>query len=166
MPTIQLITIIEAPLQRVFDLSRSIDLHKASLAHTNEEAVAGVTTGLINLNETVTWRAKHLFKMRTFKSWISEMMPYSFFVDEMQEGDFKYVRHEHHFEMQGTGTMMTDKFRFESPYGLIGKLANLLFLKSYLTRLLQKRNSIIREYAENGKWIELLHLPETTATQT
>jgi hypothetical protein len=62
MTKIHLTTFIAAPIDRVFDLSRSIDLHKISTAHTNEEAIAGTTTGLIKFNETVTWQAKHLFK--------------------------------------------------------------------------------------------------------
>jgi hypothetical protein len=73
MSTIHLTTFIAAPIERVFDLSRSINLHKISTAHTNEEAIGGITSGLINKNETVTWRAKHLFKTRLYTSIISEM---------------------------------------------------------------------------------------------
>jgi len=54
MPVIELKTAIKAPVERCFDLSRSIDLHKISTAHTNEEAIAGVTSGLIGPNEWVT----------------------------------------------------------------------------------------------------------------
>jgi hypothetical protein len=85
MSTIHLTTFIAAPIQRVFDLSRSISLHKISTAHTNEEAIAGVTSDLINKNETVTWKAKHLFKTRLYTSIISEMQSPHFFVDEMQK---------------------------------------------------------------------------------
>lgn len=59
MPRIVLKTIIRAPIDRCFDLSRSIDLHKVSTEQTNEEAIDGVTSGLISLDESVTWRAKH-----------------------------------------------------------------------------------------------------------
>jgi hypothetical protein len=59
MSVIQLTTIILAPVERVFDLARSIDLHVASTAHTGERAVAGVTSGLLGPGEEVTWRAKH-----------------------------------------------------------------------------------------------------------
>jgi hypothetical protein len=93
MSTIHLTTFIAATIERVFDLSRSISLHKISTAHTNEEAIAGITTGLINKYETVTWRAKHLFKIRTYTSIISEMQSPHFFVDEMQKGDFKSLKH-------------------------------------------------------------------------
>jgi hypothetical protein len=64
MPVIHLTTIIKAPIQRVFDLSRSIDLHKESMAHTNERAIAGKTNSLIERGESVTWEAKHLLKKR------------------------------------------------------------------------------------------------------
>ena len=59
MPKIELTTIIDAPIERCFDLARSIDLHKLSTAGTDEEAIAGVMSGLIGKNEQVTWKAKH-----------------------------------------------------------------------------------------------------------
>ncbi len=41
MPRIELKIEIKADIQIVFDLSRSIDLHKISTEHTNEPAIAG-----------------------------------------------------------------------------------------------------------------------------
>ena len=98
MAKIHLTTFISAPVQRVFDLSRSISLHKISTAGTNEKAIAGVTEGLISENETVTWQAKHLFKTRLFTSRIMEMEMPDQFTDEMTNGDFKSFRHEHFFK--------------------------------------------------------------------
>jgi uncharacterized protein YndB with AHSA1/START domain len=59
MTRIDLTTRIEAPIEQVFDLARDIDLHARSMAHTNERAVAGRTSGRIRQGETVTWRATH-----------------------------------------------------------------------------------------------------------
>jgi ligand-binding SRPBCC domain-containing protein len=157
MPTIHLTTFIAAPAGRVFDLSRSIDLHKKSLAHTNEQAVAGTTTGLINKDETVTWKAKHLGKTRVLKVKIVEMQTPHSFTDEMVSGDFKQMKHEHHFKPTDNGTLLIDLFYFESPYGNIGKIANALFLTRYLKKLLEKRNHTIKEYAETDKWKFLLN---------
>src|SRR5271170_4305479 len=98
MPTIHLTTFIAAPIERVFDLSRSIDLHKKSMSHTSEQAVSGTTSGLIELNETVTWKAKHLFKIRILKTSITQMDKPFLFTDEMVTGDFKRMKHEHHFK--------------------------------------------------------------------
>lgn len=157
MSTIHLTTFISAPIERVFDLSRSINLHKISTAHTNEEAIAGVTTGLINKNETVTWRAKHLFKTRQYTSIISEMQSPTFFIDEMQKGDFKSLKHEHHFKQVDNGTIMIDVLNFESPYGIIGKWFNKSYLKNYLQKFIIQRNAVIKEYAETEKWKAILN---------
>src|SRR5215212_7328186 len=105
MPTIHLTTFISAPVERVFDLARSIDLHKKSMSHTKEEPVAGVTTGLVNLNDTVTWKARHLGKTRFLKSKITALeKPFSF-SDEMAEGDFRALVHKHHFKQVENGTI-------------------------------------------------------------
>ena len=156
MPTIHLTTYINAPAARVFDLARSITLHKKALEHTGEEAIAGITSGLINLNETVTWRAKHLGKKRTLKSRITAMEAPRSFTDEMAEGDFASLKHDHHFKQVENGTIMIDLMKFEIPYGLAGKVFNQLYLTRYLRRLLEQRNRIIKEYAESNKWQHLL----------
>jgi len=156
MPVITLQTLIKAPKQRVFDLSLSIDLHKISTAHTGEEAIAGTTSGLIGLHETVTWKAKHLGKTRMLTTKITAMKPPGFFADEMVSGDFKSFRHEHLFEHHEEGTIMIDVFTYQSPYGLFGKLADRLFLKNYMRRLLRGRNEVIKKFAESERWMEVL----------
>jgi len=152
MPTIHLTTFVAAPAQRVFDLARSIDLHRKSMAHTDEEAIAGTTSGLIGLNETVTWKAKHLRRVRIMKSKITAMDPPLSFTDEMVDGDFKSLRHEHHFKRIDNGTLLIDIFTYESPYGSLGRLADRLFLTRYMKTLLETRNKTIKEYAESEKW--------------
>ncbi|MEM9340062.1 MAG: SRPBCC family protein [Bacteroidota bacterium] len=152
MPEINLQTIIHAPIERCFDLSRSIDLHKISTKHTDEEAVDGVTSGLINLNEFVTWRARHFGIHQKLTTRITELDRPKFFVDEMIKGAFKGFRHEHHFEATQVGVLMTDIFNYRSPFGILGKLIDVLILERYMTRLLIKRNEIIKEFAESDKW--------------
>ena len=156
MPHIHLTSFIAAPVERVFDLSRSINLHQVSTTDTKEKAIAGVLTGLINKDETVTWEARHLFKTRQFTSRITEMQSPEFFVDEMIKGDFKSYSHEHHFRPANNGTIMIDKVKFESPYGMLGKILNNIFLRSYMERLLIKRNAVIKDYAETQKWKAIL----------
>lgn len=152
MPTIHLTTFIAAPADRVFDLARSIDLHRRSMAHTGEQPIAGVTSGLIGIDETVTWKAKHLMKTRILRSRITAMeRPFSF-TDEMVNGDFKMLRHEHHFKRIDNGTLLIDLFHFETPYGGLGRLVNQLFLTRYMKGLLEIRNQQIKEYAESEKW--------------
>ncbi|TKK66583.1 SRPBCC family protein [Ilyomonas limi] len=162
MPVIHLTTIINAPAQRVFNLSRSIDLHKESMAHTNECAIAGKTNGLIEQGEWVTWEARHLLKKRYLTVAITHMQLYSLFIDEMQKGDFKMMRHEHYFDQKAEETIMTDVFNFKSPYGVIGNIVDTFFLKYYMKQLLVKRNATIKEYAETEGWKSVLPTPLDT----
>jgi len=152
MPTIHLTTFIAAPAERVFDLCRSIDLHRKSMAHTGEEAIAGTTYGLIGLDETVTWKARHLMKTRILRSRIIAMKPPFSFTDEMVEGDFKSLKHEHHFKRIDNGTLLIDLFHFESPFGWVGRTLNGIYLTRYMRTLLEQRNLVIKEYAESDKW--------------
>ncbi|MDR7209093.1 SRPBCC family protein [Flavobacterium piscis] len=149
MTTINLTTKIKASLQTVFDASRNIDVHQQSANKSNEQAIAGVTSGLINLNETVTWRGKHFGFYLTHKSRITGMDLHDYFVDEMEEGKFKTFRHEHFFEEKNGVTIMTDKLQYETPFGIIGKLFNALFLKPHLIDFLLLRNDILKKIAEN-----------------
>ncbi|MFT5736327.1 MAG: ligand-binding SRPBCC domain-containing protein [Maribacter sp.] len=156
MPRIELRTEIKANKEIVFDLSRSIDLHKISTEHTNEEAIAGKTSGLIGLNESVTWKAKHFGIYQRLMSKVTEFDRPNFFVDEMVEGAFKNFRHGHHFTDLNEVTLMTDYFDYESPLGILGKLADNLFLKKYMTDLLELRYSIVKEFAESDKWKKIV----------
>jgi ligand-binding SRPBCC domain-containing protein len=151
MPVITLTTAVKAPINVVFDLSRSIDLHKISTAHTNEEAVAGKTSGLIGSGESVTWRAKHFGITQYLTSKITAFdAPFSF-TDEMVRGAFKSFRHDHHFTAESGITTMTDVFDYKSPCGILGKAADYLFLEKYMAGLLLKRNRIVKEYAEDAE---------------
>jgi ligand-binding SRPBCC domain-containing protein len=151
MPTIKLTTIINAPAEICFDLARSIDLHTESMQHTGEQAVGGTTAGLIGLNETVTWRAKHFGVVMEMTSKMTELRYATSFTDEQIKGPFKKLKHLHTFQQMDGHTVMTDYFEFESPLGFIGKLTDKLVMKTYLKNLLIKRNNIIRKTAENYK---------------
>lgn len=149
MTTIHLSTKIKAPIKIIFDLSRNIDVHKLSTAKSNESAIDGITSGLINKGETVTWRGKHFGFYLTHKSIISAMEIPSYFVDEMVEGEFKSFKHEHSF-IDGNGfVMMIDKIQYQTPYGIFGKLFDVLILKKHLTNFITERNKVLKELAEN-----------------
>jgi ligand-binding SRPBCC domain-containing protein len=152
MPVITLHTRINAPVQRCFDLSRSIDLHKASTSRTREEAIAGVTNGLINEGETVTWRARHFGMTQTMTTIIADVRPPHFFISRMHNGPFKRIEHRHIFRDDGEGTLMIDEFEFEAPCGIFGKIFSWLVLTGYMKKFLVERNDSIKRIAESGEW--------------
>ena len=149
MPRIELKTEIKAIREIVFDLSRSIDLHKILTEHTNETAIAGKTSRLIGLNESVTWRAKHFGIYQRLTSKITEFDRPNYFADEMVNGALSEFKHGHHFQKFNRGTLMTDYFNYESPFGFIGVFVDKMFLINYMKRLLVKRNQTIKEFAES-----------------
>ncbi|POY38954.1 cell division protein [Solitalea longa] len=163
MPIIYLSTEIKAPIQICFDLARSIDLHKLSMKHTNEKAIAGRVSGLIELGESVTWQAKHFGIKQQLTSKITGFTYPVFFRDEMTKGVFKRINHEHWFLNENGHTVMTDVFEFESPYGFFGKVFNNLILYDYLRQLLENRNALIKLIAEGGQWKSLLNYEQTTS---
>ena len=156
MPFIHLTTFIAAPQERVFDLSRSVNLHKASMKDHDEKIVDGIMSGLMKLDDSVTWTAKHFFKQRRLKMKITKFQPPEFFVDEQEQGDFKMMKHEHFFKSIQNGTIMIDQFHFETSHGLFGKLVNNLYLERYMTQLLKERNKMIKEIAEGHLWKQYL----------
>lgn len=148
MPVLRIETYINALPEVVFDLARNIDVHTESTAATHEKAIAGVTSGLISLGETVTWRARHFGIWFTLTSKITAMeFPVSF-TDEMMSGPFKGMRHDHYFKKAGTGALMSDIFAYRSPLGFLGSLADYIFLKKYMLKFLKERNSYLKQIAE------------------
>jgi ligand-binding SRPBCC domain-containing protein len=148
MPIIELTTIVHAPPEYCFDLSLNIDLHKQSMEQTNEKAIAGITSGEIKLGETVIWKARHFGFYFIMTIQITELIRPLRFTDEMIKGPFKYLRHEHLFEKIPEGTLMTDRFDFKSPLGILGTVVDQVFLASYMRKLLTKRNERIKVTAE------------------
>ena len=155
---IHLTTFVAAPPERVFDLSRSVDLHRQSMNAYAEQVVDGVRSGLMNEGDTVTWTARHLMKQRRLKVRITAMKRPDFFSDEQVEGDFVKMKHEHYFKPVENGTIMIDQFHFETGYGWAGRLFSQIYLEKYMTRLLTERNAIIKKAAESNGWKPFLNL--------
>ncbi|WP_316796836.1 SRPBCC family protein [Pedobacter agri] len=132
-------------------MARSIDLHVYSMKFSKEEVIAGRTYGLINLNETVTWKANHFGINFTMTSKITAMEKPYCFTDEMIKGPFRKLHHQHLFKSLNSGTEMTDIFEFEAPLGALGKLIERIILKNYMKNLLAERNNVIKKEAETCK---------------
>ncbi|MCV9885730.1 SRPBCC family protein [Metabacillus halosaccharovorans] len=148
MPIIKTDMFIYAPRDICFDVARDIDIHTESTSQTNERAVGGVTSGLIGLNETVTWEAVHFGVKQNLTVRITEFDFPKRFVDEMEKGSFKRFYHVHEFIEKENGTLMLDTFDYTSPFGIIGRLADQLFLEQYMKEFLIKRNRYIKKIAE------------------
>jgi len=156
MPRIQLVTRIEAPADRVFDLARSIDLHAQGQVRHGERAIEGVTSGLLGPGQMVTWEARHFWITQRLTSRIVAFDRPRSFRDAMVSGAFARFDHDHFFEVDGNGTRMIDVFDFRSPLGTLGRVVDCLLLARYMKRLLRERASSIKRAAETDEWKVLL----------
>ena len=126
------------------------------MKHFKEEMVQGPINDLVESGDEMTWKARHLLKNRILKSRITLVKKYECFVDEQVMGDFKSMKHEHHFKIVENGVIMIDLFQFESPYGTMGKWFNQAYLSRYMKKLLEQRNQLIKKYAESDQWKMIL----------
>ena len=152
MAVIELSTLIRAPRARVFDLARSIDAHQDSTGDTEERAVAGLTKGLIGMDGEVTWEARHFGVRQRLTVRVTAFDRPKHFRDVMISGAFKSMAHDHRFSEHPEGTLMSDRFEFVSPLGILGKIADRLFLTTYMRRFLVRRNEVLKLLAESAEW--------------
>lgn len=160
MPLIKLTTRIKAPASRVFDLSRSVELHIHSAGKTNEQAIAGRTSGLLELGDEVTWQGSHLKIRHSLRIKIKEMERPLRFSDQMISGAFTHMEHVHLFTEENGVTTMTDEFDYKSPGGPFAWIIENTFLTAFLRRFLADRNRIIKEVAQSKDWKQ--YLPDET----
>ncbi len=152
MPVIHSTTFVAAPAERVFDLSRSIELHRHSMRKHKEKVIGDLVYGLVREGGEVTWKARHLFKTRILKTKITQYSRPTGFIDEQITGDFQMMQHQHFFKRCDNGTIMIDIFQFECPYNLLGKIFSKIYLTGYVKGLLEVRNKLIKETAEGSRW--------------
>ena len=148
MTTVRVETLVHASPETCFDLARDVDAHVASTGRTRERAVAGVTTGMLNNGDTVTFEAVHFGVKQRLTSEIVEFDRPHFFIDQMVRGAFRRLRHEHRFEPHESGTLMVDVLEFESPFGPFGRLIDRLVLEAYMTRFIVARGLELKKLAE------------------
>lgn len=158
MPIIELQTRIKAPIERVFDLSRSIDLHLVSAGDSDEKVVAGKKEGLFELGDEVTWEGSHYKFRQRLGVKLTEMDRPNRFADEAISGAFKRMKHTHLFDEKEGVTTMNDEFDYKSRGGPLGWFIENSFLTALLRRFLADRNRVIKKVAESDEWQK--YLPE------
>lgn len=156
LPVITSITRIKAPVERVFDLARSIEVHLESAVETGESVIQGRQSGLLESGDELTWSGKHLGFQQTLTVRITEFSRPDLFVDEMVKGAFRRLVHRHAFEADGEATIMRDEFDYVSRRGLLGLALDNIFLTAYLRSFLAKRNKRLKKIAESDRWQEFL----------
>lgn len=141
MTQIILETLIKAPAEVCFDLIRDVRLH----THTT-----AIADGKVGLGQTVTFGGT-LFGMRQLlKVKVIEYERPGLFVDEMIEGRFNSFKHIHEFVPLDGVTLMRDTVIWTSPFGILGRFADLLWVERHLRGLVGGRNAMLKQIAEES----------------
>lgn len=142
-------THIHAPIERCFDLARDVGAHTESAAFSAERVVEpGRTQGLLELGDLVAFEGRHFGIRQRFVAKITLFdRPHSF-VDEMVEGAFKWLRHVHEFEADCNATLMRDTLEWEAPFGIVGRLADIIFLRRHMRWFVTTKQTALKRIAE------------------
>lgn len=156
MASIHLTTFIAAPVERVFDLSRHLALYRMLFHNRKESFSSGAGSNILAKGETVSIVAKHAGRSRMSMIKITSLQRPVSFTEEQVKGDLESFRHEHHFKPIDNGTIIIDLVEYGVPKDLLGRLFGKIYFRKYMEELLQKRNELIRSYAETEKWRAVL----------
>ncbi|MGG4166996.1 SRPBCC family protein [Rossellomorea vietnamensis] len=148
MPVIRHEIFINAPIHVCFDLARNVDVHTETTGKTKERAIDGVTKGVMEEGGSVTWEAIHLGIKQTLTAKIIEMKKPYHFTDVMIKGAFHSFTHVHEFIESRTGTIMKDTFTYQSPLGVLGVIADKVFLEKYMRNFIVSRAIELKKIAE------------------
>lgn len=159
MPVIELSLHVAAVPEICFDLARSVDAHVRSTASTGERAVGGKVTGLLELGDEITWRARHLGVSQELTSRITAYDRPRHFRDTMVRGAFACFQHDHFFTAAAGGTIVRDAFDYRAPFGPLGTVAERVFLTRYMRRFLEARLHALKQLAESDEWRVFVRKP-------
>jgi ligand-binding SRPBCC domain-containing protein len=81
---------------------------------------------------------------------IEELKDKEFFIDTQRKGPYRLWRHQHFFKAIPGGVEMTDVVEYQNPLGLIGRIANSIFVKRKLRKIFEYRRKRVEEIF--GKW--------------
>ena len=89
---------------------------------------------------------------RHWRTQITDYRPPHKFVDSQLKGPYTFWHHTHIFEETDEGTMITDEVRYVVPFGVFGRLANVLIIRRELEKVFDFRSQVIeRVFAARGE---------------
>jgi ligand-binding SRPBCC domain-containing protein len=122
------------------------NLAKMTPPHLNLRITNKVYGGAIYPGQVMTYKVKPLLGIAL--PWMTEIThvePMKYFVDEQRRGPYKLWHHQHHFASIEGGVEMTDLVHYRLPLGILGNVANGLFVKNELKKIFAYRYQKIIE---------------------
>ena len=149
MGHVVVITHFVAPAAVCFDAARDVSLHVQSASFSRERLIApGRLDGLLDLNDLVCFEGRHFGVTQRFCARSVQLDRPRRFLDEMTRGPFKSMRHVHDFEERDGVTAMTDTLDWQAPLGILGTVADKLFLERHMRTFVESKQRALKEIVE------------------
>lgn len=150
---------INAPIDRCFLLSTSIDLVRCTL---KLDPVSGKTSGLIAMGDQLVWQGWKFGLPAMHETLITGYERPAFFQDTMGRGRFRSFQHDHHFQEIDGRTVLWDVVRFSMPLGMPGRAVGKLVVVPHVLKLMLERFELIKQLAEGDGWKKFLSASDNT----
>lgn len=136
---------IPASLESVWSFfSGAGNLQAITPAYMRFRVTSGDLPEVIYPGMIITYKVSPVLGIPLF--WMTEIthvVPGKLFVDEQRRGPYRMWHHQHHFEAQDDGVLMTDIVHYQLPLGIIGEAANSLFVKKQVAEIFAYRKAAI-----------------------
>lgn len=84
---------------------------------------------------------------------ISHVEPLRYFIDDQKAGPFALWRHKHQFTEVPGGVEMVDTLDYAIPLGILGQLANSLFVKREVRRIFEYRFTLLEGHFKKAETV-------------
>ena len=141
--------VIDAPIERCFRLSTSIEVVALTLGM---RPVEGKLRGMILAGDQLLWRGWKFGLPQMHETLITGFDEPRFFQDTMGRGRFAAFQHDHHFRETQSGTLLEDELRFSMPLGWAGEMVGRVVMVPHIRGLLKRRFGLLKGLAEGDGW--------------
>ena len=94
----------------------------------------------------ITYKVSPLLGIKL--NWVTEITQVrdmEYFVDEQRIGPYSMWHHQHKIEAVEGGVLMTDIVTYQPPFGFLGAIANLLFIRRQLEQIFNYRTIAVEK---------------------
>jgi len=137
--------------EKVWDfISSPSNLKKITPPYMGFDIISPVESGKMYEGMIITYNVTPLAGIRM--TWVTEITHIEegrYFVDEQRSGPYAFWHHQHFIDPDGDGVRMTDIVTYRPPFGILGRLANLLFIRRRLNEIFDFRTKVLHEWTDS-----------------
>lgn len=144
--------LVRQPIERVWDFfSDPHNLAAITPPYMKFRVTSDSVANRIYPGQIITYKVSPLLNIPLFwMTEITQVQHLKMFIDEQRSGPYSIWHHQHHFEAQGSDTLMTDIVHYKLPFGPLGSIAHSLFVSKQLEEIFEYRKQQVETLFNNG----------------